>query len=309
MPRVMLFAPEVGMMMVVAWALGSLTGCAPVDDAGRTFDEALHEAYVVFDGSDEELAPVLRNLESRMYQDLWIDDGDVTRRSVSPSNLSQEEVAVVSPRPAEADPANTMAVAVAYPSPHGIGDHRHIPVLEDQRPVEPQSPDFYEREFLEGKSCWMARDCALLRTFNTMTKVYTLGLLPPLTYSLYKDYRWVDLNADRRDEDPRWAYVGRTWNPESFGTEDERNVIVQSYTYEVWFPRDGGGFLWEEADPERPATQGDSSVGGTLRMMVIWSEAKTWISSDPAAQEPVVRGGTNDIFRHQDGWLDQPGNP
>lgn len=282
----------------------ALLACRPVDDASRTLDEALHAVHVGFgEAPDEELAPLVRNLERRMFEDLWLDDGDVVRRSASPSNLTPEEVALVEPRPLDADPANTLAVLTAYASPYDVATLAAVPVHPDQTEVEPASPDHYERRFTEGRACWRDVDCAWLRTDNELTKVYVLNLLPPLTYGLRKDYRWVDLLADQRGEDPRWAIVARSWNPASVATEDGRNEIVQSYTVEVFLPRDGRGFVWEDDDPERPATQGDSTGGGAIRMMTVWSEAKTWISSDPAAQEPVVRNGTNDIFVHQDAWL------
>jgi hypothetical protein len=282
----------------------ALLACRPVDDASRTLDEALHAVHVGFgEAPDAELAPLVRNLERRMYQSLRIDDGDAVARSVSPTNLTREEVAIVEPRPRNADPANTLAVLTAYPSPFEVSELAAVPIYPDQTEVEPASPDHYDRTFTEGADCWRDVGCPWLRTVNELTKVYVLNLLPPLTYGLQKDYRWVDLAADLGTGEPRWGIVVRSWNPESVTTEDGRNQVVQSYTVEVFLPRDGRGFVWEDDDPERPATQGDSSVGGTLRMMTVWSEAITWISADPASQEPVVRGGINDIFVHQDAWL------
>ncbi len=296
-------------LLAVASVIALSLACRPVDDASRSFDEALHEAYVGFDAEDQELAPILRNLESRMYKDFLVDDGDVVLRSAAPSVLTEEEASVVSPRPPGTDLSKAKGVSVAYPSPFTIAEHSQIPVLIDQRPVERQSPTQYDRDFLEGLPCWRSRDCAWLRTFQTLTKEYGVFFLPEITYPMYKDYRWVDLAVDQRGEDPRWAYIARTWNPESAASEDGGNQIVQSYTVEVWFPRDGRGFVWEKPDPERPETQGDSTVGGTLRMMTVWSQATTAIMNDPDEQAPFIRNGTNEVFVYHDNWLEEQGKP
>ena len=79
-------------------------------------------------------------------------------------------------------------------------DHTRIQLLTDHTPVEPNSPDNYQREFLDGTDgCWANRGCETLRTLNDVTKTNAVFTIP---YVMNKDFRWIDLNLPTPSEVP-----------------------------------------------------------------------------------------------------------
>ena len=97
------------------------------------------------------------------------------------------------------------------------------------------------------------------------------------------------------DGPARWAIVGRSWNPQSAVGDAGANAIFQSYSIEIWVPRDGGGFLRDGSEENADGGQWttDSSGGGTLRMMAVWAETSFGMN---ALVEQVTRDGIDDIF-------------
>lgn len=293
---------------VLALAL-SLPACKALEEAEVEFNKPLTDSYREFDSPDEILAAPLRALERQLYLTMVLESKDPAERALEPDLLTRADVEGLEGIP-DRDPADALAVATGYLSPFDLADHARIPLLKDQREVEPQSPDHYDREFLEGEDCWQGRDCAWLNTFQDLTKSYSL--LGSVEYEFFKDFRWVDMNADHPERGERWAYIARSWNPGSYskdGDPDEKDGLVlwQSYTLELWFPRNGGGFVWSDEDPkpsDRPEAA-DSSGGGTLRLLTLWTETKLPIEADKKTEAGTIRWGSNQNFEAHDRWLEE----
>jgi hypothetical protein len=291
------------------WARGAVivggvgaVGCKPSVEAPASLSEAMRASLVSFDADDATLAPAVRALEEQLYRTVPVRSANTLDRSVEPDALTVDDIAGMSPRP-DRDPAAAIKTAVAWSSPHPLAQHARIPLLEDQRPLEPSSPDDYDRTFLAGQDCWADRGCALLQTYQSLTKVYTANIIPPITYTMYKDFRWVDLHADLGGE-PRYTWIARSWDDEPASSENGKNTIWASYTLEAWLPQDGAGFVWgDEAKPTED--HGDSVGGGTVRLLVLWTETEFAASDDPDIQVGTIRWGIDQNMKAHDAWLDE----
>lgn len=287
---------------MIAWMLWM--ACRPSDTAPEAFDNPLIGAYRTFAEDDDVFAEQLRQLEAQIYGTMEVASSDLTKRSLLPGLLVDEDVADLEPRP-DRDLSGCLAVALAYGSPHDLAAHATLPLVADQRPLEPASPDHFDREFLEGQDCWGDRSCTWLRTYQDLTKVYTLGIVPPITYAFYKDFRWVDLAAGLEDEAPRWAFVAKSWNDDSYSSENEKNWLYQSYTLEIWLPRDGRGFTFEGAGTEPVSDDAtDSSAGGTLRFLSLWTENEIAASDNDSTEIGTIRWGMDRNMAAHDDYLD-----
>lgn len=302
--------------VLCAAVLASACGKAPVD-ANPDFSDATVYALRAFDAPDADLAFGLRALEQGVYLTMDVENSDVRERALTPSYLTEADLEGLE-TPDGADPANALPVAVAGLSPYDVFDNARIPLLSDQTVVEPYSPDKYDRVFLDGtEACWPGQDCDTLVTVNDLIKK---NLLMEVPYILNKDFRWVDLGLPDpstvpegeeavNEGDPRWAYVARSWMTESASGEGG-NTIVQSYTIEVWIPRDGNGFVRDgtEVNDHDGEWTTDSEGGGTLRFLCVWAEAI--LPGTPGGDNPDTIAATtmNGIDRnygaHED-WLDE----
>ena len=83
------------------------------------------------------------------------------------------------------------------------------------------------------------------------------------------------------------------------------NEIQLSFSFEVWVPRDGGGYVRTEGDTN--AADGewttDSNGGGSLRLLSLWSRTNLSDSTADVTVQNVIRGGIEDIFEQQEAWL------
>jgi hypothetical protein len=277
----------------------ALAACRDSEEAPVTFSDPLLGAIATFDGEQALFAEQLIALEAQLYQSMQTESSDVVKRSVIPPSLSNEDIDHLQPRP-DRDVADALGMSITHGSPYEIDAHGQIPVVPDQRPLEPTSPDHFDREFLAGEDCWADRSCLWLNTYQELTKVYDLGIVPPMTYAFYKDFRWVNLAGEA--EDPRWMIAARSWNPEEYASENEKNFLYQSFTLELWYPRDGRGFGWDEA-PE--GDYGDSSGGGTLRFLVLWTEQDFAIASGEDTVLGTIRWGMDRNMSAHDDWLEE----
>lgn len=289
--------------------------CKPLPEAEPDFSESLVQLFreVHTDVDDLQIAATMRTVEKHIYTYLAVEGSDLAARSAGPRSLTEDDVAMLTPRPDGVAPEDTLPVATGGVSSFPVDAHALIPLLADQRPVEPQSPDHYDREFLEGDDCWADRACTILRTHQELTKKYPL---PPLsiTYEFFKPFRWVDLNAGLEGaEGERWAIVASSWNPDTYRAEKQENrVIWQSYTVELWIPRDGGGFTWADA-PEGLEPQVEDAVdsngdGGTLRLLSLWTQADVADVSENI-EVGTIRYGTDQNFGAQDEWIEENWTP
>ncbi|MEE2827790.1 MAG: hypothetical protein VX498_01265 [Myxococcota bacterium] len=318
-------------MRIAAWALipasslllGACGGQGQLRE-NPEFSDAARYSFAFFESEEEaDLAFAVRQLEREVYLSVDVEASSPGDRSLVATALSDEDVAGFDALPSTypegfpgageaVSPAAANPVAVAGLSAYGPPSHSSYLVLPDQTATEPGSPSHYDRLFLDGSDeCWPSRSCDFLRTHNNLTKN---NLLLTITYEMFKDYRWVDLNlpdpgsvaegeAITNDGSPRWAFVARSWNPEVALGSSGNNAIYQSYSIEVWIPRDGEGFVRDgsEQNADGGSWEADSIGGGSLRMLALWAESN--LGMDPVI-ESVVRNGIDDIFRAQEAWLD-----
>ena len=288
------------------------------------FSDAARYSFASFESEEEaDLAFAVRQLEREVYLAVDVEASSPGARGLVAAALSDADVADFDTLPSTypdgfpgagepISPDAAQPVAVAGLSAYPPSNHSSYLVLPDQTATEPGSASHYDRVFLDASDqCWPERNCDFLRTANNLTKD---NFLLTITYDLFKDYRWVDLNLPdpgsveegepiSNEGSPRWAFVARSWNPEvALGTAGN-NAIYQSYSVEVWIPRDGEGFVRDGS--EQNAADGnweaDSTGGGSLRMLALWAESN--LGMDPVIAS-VVRNAIDDIFLAQEEWLD-----
>lgn len=310
--------------LALGLALFSQLGCggSQLRDNPEFADAARYTLAQFENPESADLAFAVRQLERELYLTADLEASSTADRALVIAALRSEDVSGMGQLPdvypegfdREGEPVlpeNASPLAVAALSDFPLADHALYPVLEDQHPIEPGSPDHYDRTFLDGTElCWPDRSCNRLRTANNLTKQ---NALLQMTYDLFKDYRWVDLNlpdpASVPEGDPivnegaaRWAFVARSWNPAVAVGDAGANAIFQSFSIEIWVPRDGGGFVRDgsEVNAEDGEWTTDSVGGGTLRMMGLWAESSFGMN---ALVEQVTRNGIDDIFVAQEEWL------
>jgi hypothetical protein len=276
--------------------LAGLLACSsapPEADAG--FTDALRWLFANQGDAGADLGAGLRELEAQTYSDMDLSASNVNDRALRPGRLRASDVRGLE-RP-ERPLGAALPVAVAGLSDFDLDAHARLQLLADQRPVEPYSPDKFDRTFQEGADCWASRGCDALRTTNDLIKK---NLLMEVPYWFYKDFRWVDL---AEDGPARWGFLARSWTTEVFSGDKENAWIQQSYTVEVWIPRDGRGYRDEGA----PA---DSAGGGALRLLALWSETTfdgLQVSDDLVIK--TTRGGIDSNFRAVEDYLAESGAP
>jgi hypothetical protein len=272
-------------LLAAVFALGACKRAPP--PGNPEFNDALRYAFVHFDDEPVVVAFAIRSLEANIYASMDVTADNSNDRALSPERLTEEDVANL--EHPDRDPSAALPVAVAGLSVFLPPQHARIQMLADQTPVEPYSPDFYAREFLDGEECWSTQDCGRLDTWNDLIKKNTLMEIP---YQFYKDFRWVDLNLpDPADVpegeeptnpgEPRPAIIGRSWQEVSGDGVGGNTHIYQSYTVEVWVPRDEG----------------------TLRMMSVWSEVDVGFAVSDEIVAGTTRGGIDKNFETGDEWL------
>lgn len=289
-------------LILLLGSTGSV-GCARVTpDAKPEFSDAVVYLLEHFDGEESDLSYVLTELEAQIYTSMDVSANQPNDRALTPGRLTEENLATLS-RP-DRDPTLAIPVAVAGISTFSPEDHKHIQLLVDHTPVEPYSPNFYVRTFVEGGECWLERECTVMKTKQDLTKE---NLLMTIEYSFLKDFRWINLNAHIPDSVPRWGYLMRAWNEESFSGENGKNHILQSYSIEMVIPRDGLGFIRDEntVNAEDGAWTEDSSGGGLLQMLSVWAE--TDLGGLNVSDDLVIattRNGIDKNFKAAHDWLE-----
>jgi hypothetical protein len=288
----------------------SLFACRkPLPPANPEFSDALVFAFMSLEGPAADMAFALRQLEYETYANVDVLADKTNDRSLAPDRLTEEDIGSIEHpgRPVE----DAIPVAVVDVSGHKPTDHQHIQMLADQTPLEPYSPEHYIRTFVEGEDCWIDQECDWLRTWNDLTKE---NLLMTLDYQFGKDFRWIDLNLPdpstlEEDEEavntgePRWAFVSRSWNEEEFSGRKENSHVHQSYTLDVWLPRDGGGYLYS-SDTVNGEWTADSTGGGTLRVTSLWAETSfDGVSFSDDAVAATMREGIQKNIDAAEEWL------
>jgi len=304
------------LLLALTASLIGAAGCRKAPpQADPEFSDALSYLFTSFESDSANLAYAMRNLEEQVYLGMDVDAEREQDRALQPEYLRNKDVADLE-HPTDRDIANALPIAVAGASIHTIDDHMALQLAVDHKPWEPGSPNHYVRSFLEGEDCWGDRDCDLLRTDNELTKE---NFLMTVEYTFFKDFRWVDMNLPPPSEVPegeeainegkeRWAYVGRSWTPRSFEGDSGKAWIHQSFTIEIWIPRDGGGFVRtkKSENVDGGEWEGDSTGGGVLRMLSLWTETEFKglnVSDDTVVA--TVRKGIEDNFIAADDYLSE----
>ncbi|MCA9493622.1 MAG: hypothetical protein KC621_27005 [Myxococcales bacterium] len=270
--------------------LATLLACARAPEPGNPeFNDAIHQAFVGFDDPEVELAFALRELERNIDANIDPTAKSSNDRALAPDPLTADDIANLE-HPSR-DPEACIPVALVGLSAFPPEDAAAIQMLEDQTAVEPYSPNYFERSFLTGGDCWEDRGCDRMNTFNDLVKE---NFLMEVETAFLKDFRWVDMNLpDPADVpvgeeptnpgEPRWAFVGRSWQTDSFDGKDGKSTLWQSYTIETWIPRDGG----------------------TLRLLALWSETDLGISISDDVVAGTTRAGIDDNYKAQEKWLEE----
>lgn len=253
--------------------LALLVACTQPEEAPVEFSDAARYGLQHFDDEDPgALSPPILALETEIYASLDMTSQTSADRALEMEVLTEEDVAGI--EHPDRDPALAVPpTAVARESAFGLDDHVRIAIRSDLSPMEPASPDLYARTLVDGGDCWADRGCDFLRTENRIRKE---NIAMQLEYDLNKDYRWVAL------EDGREAIAARSWQKESAVGESGATTFWQSFTFEIFVPRDDGK---------------------VLRMMALWSESELTppVSDELTATTQLV--GMDDIFKTHDEWL------
>jgi len=202
-------------------------------------------------------------------------------RSFSVDTLDADDTAEVE-RPGRSELENCASVSVAYASRQAIAVHAEMHTLADQQPFEPTA-EYYDRRFPEqdDPACFIDRTCAALITFNELARQNELMVVDLL---LGKEFRWVSMVDGDGEATGRWAFVARSWMPESGFERDGGDVLVQSYATDVWM---------EQPD------------GATVRYQALYSETIIQGLQDDFDMRGFLAGGIDDSFAAHDDAIGQ----
>jgi hypothetical protein len=227
---------------------------------------------VAFDDENTStIAAAFGQLETEIDDDLDLEATDLSLRSLTPADLAESDVEGVT-HP-DRDPALALPVALAATSPWPVTEHDRIALLHDVTPTEPNSPDKYDRSFLEGEECYP--DCEFLRSSNDLIKTNPLMTVP---FILMKDWRAFEL------EDGRAARASRGWMEQGASSDDGGVTIQQSYAIEMWLERDEG----------------------SLHLLVLWAETVFENADyDDALIQDTTRLGMDALFDRHDEWIEE----
>lgn len=245
----------------------ALFGCSPPPDAPSELNELIHFIYREWEHEDPRvLGGAVENLEAFILSSRLHPDDSLLDRSFSVKPLSKEDLHSIK-RNEERDPALTSGVAVARASPHSVELHALLQTDDDQGPAEP-SAKTYVRHFTTDRECFRNATCDVLRTENEVTRQ---NLAMSVDMLLYKDFRWVAMEGDRK------AMIARSWTPQSYASGDNA-AIHQSYSLDMVLPL---------------------STGQTWRMQVVYSETVGIIGTEEM-QRWVVNSSTDDGLKAAD---------
>jgi hypothetical protein len=272
----------------MALLVALLPACAAPPTADPDFDDAAAFLFREFETQEPaRLAFVMRAFGEQIDASLDLSSEVTLDRTTTPGPLTEADLWDVD-HP-DADPSLTLTIAVARLSNFPPVDHRAIQLLADHTPVEPNSPNLYDRTFLDGtEACWGDQSCATLRTSNSLVRE---NLVLEIPYGMGKTFRWIDLGLPDPSTvpegdpvvnpgEPEWGLLGRSWVPEEAIGVSGQNTLHQQYSVEVWLPRDGG----------------------SLRTISFYFELSGGGLTDEL-QLNVARAGIDDIFKFADDFL------
>lgn len=217
-------------------------GCLPPVEAPSELDEVTAWTFARFDaGEPGALEAGVANIAAAVAAL----DEQQDARGVSLSPLSEEDALDLA-HPGR-DFGDLVSVGLAFDSAFAVRDHAELLLLADQTPVEPDSPERYDRHFVapSDPSCFPGRDCEVLRTWNEVTKQSAVMTIP---YAMGKDLRWVEMGESGSGE---WALLGRSWIEDEAWDETGNAGMLAMFALELTWPTDGGSSrffaLWTES--------------------------------------------------------------
>jgi hypothetical protein len=258
-------------------------GCKPPPEAPTELDELSAYLFRNWETEEEGVLEVgmynLRQHFSTVELDVGFND-----RSYQLSVLADTDFDEVVVIPDGADPADCLGVGVVAGSAFDATQQTEAIIQADQTPIEPNSPNHYDRIFLDptDPSCFPDRSCLVLRTNNDLRKENALMDIP---YEMIKDFRWVELSEDGQPGTGEWGILARTWVPERGVGESGNNTIEQSYSIDVVLPAVHGGYE-------------------TYRYMGLWSESTGAIEGEDLVMG-AMKMGMSDLFDQTDEWLEE----
>lgn len=236
----------------------AITGCKKPPEAPKELNDLSTFLYREWDNEDPAVMEVgMDNLHAYLKkQDLSAGILDRSWELESPTKDDISDIAY----PKDADPKNTLGVAVGYESLWPIEDHATLQTESDQLAAEP-SAKVYERTFPDDKDplCFVDQTCDPLVTVNDIERQ---NLLMSVSMVLYKDFRWVET-----EQGP--AFISRSWLEESVDGESGSSRIVQSYSVDAWIPKGKTAWrfqtLWSESEV---AGASDTATIATLKSSI-----------------------------------------
>jgi hypothetical protein len=288
-------------MRILTSSLVLLAACKKAPpEADEGFNDALVYAFATFDGDEADLAFALRELEAEIYTNMDVESKDDKDRALTPDRLTDSDLGEI--EHPDRPPGDAVPVALGGLSAFPPSDHGRIQMLTDHTPVEPYSPEYYERTFLSGDDCWLDGSCDRMDTVNDLTKE---NFLMTVDYTFLKDFRWIDLNlpdpegTESHGDGERLAIVARSWTTEEYAGRKDNAFISQSYTIEVWYPREGGGYISDDGSA-------DSTGGGAVHMLSLWSETSfDGLTVTDEAVASTTRTGIDKNFKAQEAWIEE----
>ncbi len=296
--------------VLLALTTGAIACQAP-PQADPEFSDAAQFAFREFDTEEPaRLAFAIRALEEQVYLSLDLEAEAPIDRWMAQEHLTESDVETIDHPDFPVDEG--LPVAVGNLSEYPPLDHSPYLILEDQTGTEPGGPAYSRVVDTDGRG-WPTADCEWLRTTNQVTKQ---NLLLSVEYELFKDYRWIDLNLPDPSTVPegepivnegptRMAIAARSWTDQVWVGNNGVNEIQLSFSFEVWAPRDGGGYirLDEDVNVDDGTWTTDSTGGGSLRLMALWSRTNLNDDFEDTAIQTVIRNGIDDIFVAQEEYL------
>ncbi len=202
-------------------------GCPRPPDAPTELDDLCSYLFVHHPDEDEaEMAAGLGNLVD------WLDEHwEETADGFVVDGL--DEATVDSLDGVDRSTEDILGVAVATRSEHGVDDAASALLEVDQKLVEPDWYETFDRTFLTDLDCFMARDCLRLETLERMEVNLAMGVKS--TNEAYNQYVWVPVDDD-------WALVQRSWLVEPPEDNSPLLEVYEQYYLNAFVPRSGGHY-------------------------------------------------------------------
>ncbi|MBT3217957.1 MAG: hypothetical protein HN348_02620 [Proteobacteria bacterium] len=227
----------------------SLLGCKkPPPEAPKELNELSRYLFREWDNED----PLVMQAGVENLRDFLADldlEGKVNDRSFTLDPIREDDLDVDHP---DRDPEDCLNVSVARKSEWPVDDHAQLQIESDQTPTEPTAKD-YLRTFPkeDDPDCLPDHDCGVLETVNDIRRE---NLLMSISFELFKDFRWVELDGE---ED---ALVARSWIDQSWAGDNGKNWVYQSFSVDIWIASNDAAWRYQILSSETEVGVDDEDV-------------------------------------------------